>query len=125
MRAVRLHRAGETLRDESVADPSPAAGEILIEIRAAGICHSDAHYRKDPGRAKLPVTPGHEIPGVIAARGTRVDGFSEGDRVALHYLVRCRACSDCSNGPERFCSKTEMLGNDRDGGYSDPIYVSA
>ena len=123
MRSVRLHRAGENLQDERLADPSPADHEILIEVRAAGICHSDAHYRRDPGRAKLPVTPGHEIAGVIAGRGARVDGFSEGDRVAIHYLVGCGTCAECLRGDERFCPNAEMLGKDRDGGYSDRICV--
>jgi len=125
MRAVRLHRTGDALRDDEVAEPSPASGEILVEIRAAGICHTDAHYRSDPGRARLPLTPGHEIAGVVAGIGSGVEGFSEGDRVAVHYLVGCGACPECRRGDERFCARAEMFGKERDGGYAERVCVPA
>ncbi len=125
MRAVRLHKTGEGLRDEVLADPTPGAGEIVVEVRAAGICHSDAHYRKDPGRTKMPVTPGHEVAGVVAAIGKNVEGFSAGDRVALHYLVSCGQCPECRRGGERFCARASMLGKDRDGGYAELAAVPA
>lgn len=130
MRAVRLIRTGEGLRDEVLADPSPGEGEIVVEVRAAGICHSDAHYRKDPGRTRLPVTPGHEIAGVVAAVGKGVADFSSGDRVALHYLVSCGlvSCGQCLDrlrGGERFCAEASMFGKDRDGGYAEFVAAPA
>lgn len=130
MRAVRLNRTGEGLRDENVPDAAPGEGEIVVQVRAAGICHSDAHYRKDPGRTKLPVTPGHEIAGVVAAVGKGVADFSAGDRVALHYLVSCGlvSCSQCSDrlrGGERFCAEASMFGKDRDGGYAELVAAPA
>ncbi|HEV8658471.1 MAG TPA: alcohol dehydrogenase catalytic domain-containing protein [Thermoanaerobaculia bacterium] len=100
MRAVRLLRQGKPLEDCEVDDPRPRDGEIVVEIRVAGICHSDAHYRAGGGRVNVPVTLGHEIAGVV--RGT-------GQRVALHYLVE--------NG--------DMLGKERDGGYAERIVVPA
>jgi propanol-preferring alcohol dehydrogenase len=100
MRAVRLLRQGAPLEDCEVDDPRPRDGEIVVEIRVAGICHSDAHYRAGGGRVNVPVTLGHEIAGVV--RGT-------GQRVALHYLVE--------NG--------DMLGKERDGGYAERIVVPA
>ena len=124
MRAVRLVTHGEALRDAEVSDPVPGEGEVLVEIRAAGICHSDAHYRREPGRARLPVTLGHEVAGAVVARGSGVESPSVGDRVALHYLVGC-GCSDCRSGSERFCPGVEMLGKDRDGGYAERIVVRA
>ena len=130
MRAVRLNRSGESLRDERLPDPAPGEGEILVEVRAAGICHSDAHYRKDPGRARLPVTPGHEIAGVVAAAGKGVADLSAGDRVALHYLVSCGLdscgrCPDRLHGGERFCPRASMFGKDRDGGYAELVAAPA
>ena len=125
MRAVRLNRTGEGLRDEVLADPSPGEGEIVVEVRAAGICHSDAHYRKDPGRTRLPVTPGHEIAGVVAAAAKGVADLSAGDRVALHYLIACGQCPDCLRGGERFCPRASMLGKDRDGGYAEFVAAPA
>lgn len=123
MRAVRLRAPGERLRDEDLPDPSPAAGEVLIEIRAAGICHTDAHYRKDPGRARLPLTPGHEIAGVVVEKAPGVETPALGNRVAVHYLVGCGACRHCRAGAERFCARGEMIGKERDGGYAEMIAV--
>jgi len=100
LRAIRLVRHGAPLIAQDIEDPKPRAGEVLIEIRAAGICHSDAHYRAESGRVPLPRTLGHEIAGVIA--GTR-------QRVAVHYLLE--------NG--------DMIGKEADGGYAQKIVVPA
>jgi propanol-preferring alcohol dehydrogenase len=100
LRAIRLLRYGAPLIEQDIAEPKPRSGEVLIEIRAAGICHSDAHYRSEPGRIALPRTLGHEIAGVIA-------GTSE--RVAVHYLL--------PNG--------DMIGKEVDGGYAEKIVVPA
>src|SRR5436309_9307538 len=100
MRAVRLIRCGAALENCDVADPEPRDGEIVVEFRAAGICHSDAHYRAGGGRVNLPVTLGHEIAGVVRRSG---------ERVALHYLLE--------NG--------DMLGKERDGGWAECIVVPA
>lgn len=96
MRAVRLVRYRSPLETQQVAAP---AGEAIIRIRAAGICHSDGHYRAGRGTTALPVTLGHEIAGVT----------ENGERVALHYLL--------PNG--------EMLGKEADGGYAESIAVPA
>ncbi|HWC64864.1 MAG TPA: zinc-binding dehydrogenase [Thermoanaerobaculia bacterium] len=124
MRAVRLVSPDHPLRDESVADPEPGPGEVLVEIRAAGICHSDLHYRKEPGRARIPVTPGHEIAGVVVEKAPGVESPIPGDRVAVHYLVGC-GCADCESGRERFCPRAAMIGKDRDGGWGERIAVPA
>ncbi len=98
VRAIRLLRHGTPLSEQDIADPTPGAGEVLVEIRAAGICHSDAHYRGDPERVSVPRTLGHEIAGIIAATG---------ERVAIHYLL----------------DSGEMIGKDVDGGYAEKIVV--
>lgn len=98
MRAVRLLRQGAPLEDCQIEEPRADDGEIVVDVRAAGICHSDAHYRAGGGRVNLPLTLGHEVAGVIA--GTKA-------RVALHYLF--------ANG--------EMIGKERDGGYAERIVV--
>ena len=100
MRAVRLTSIGVPLQNATLDDPRPGPGEISVAIRAAGICHSDAHYRAGKGRINLPLTLGHEIAGVV--EGT-------GQRVALHYLL--------PNG--------DMLGKEVDGGYAERIVVPA
>jgi len=125
MRAVRLHAAGQPVCDETVPDARPAEGEVLVRVEAAGICHTDAHYRKDPGRARLPVTPGHEIAGVVVEKAPGVESPVAGDRVAVHYLVGCGDCRYCRAGAERFCARVEMIGKERDGGWAETIAVPA
>ena len=125
MRAVRLKVPGKPLAEEFLPDPSPGQGEVLIDVHAAGICHTDAHYRKDPGRARLPLTPGHEIAGVVVEKASGVEFPSVGDRVAVHYLVGCGTCRDCRAGAERFCPLAEMFGKERDGGWAESIVVPA
>ena len=124
MRAVRLLSPREPLRDAEVEAPEPGPGEVLVEIHAAGICHTDVHYRKDPGRARLPLTPGHEIAGVVLEKAPGVESPVAGDRVAVHYLVGC-GCADCRAGRERFCPRAEMIGKERDGGWAEQIAVPA
>ena len=104
MRAVRLLGERRPLVDELLPDPEPGRGEVLVAVRCAGICHSDAHYRAGgASRVRFPVTPGHEVAGVVAAIGAGVDGLAVGDRVALHYLLPDGA----------------MLGKDVDGGWAE------
>src|SRR5436190_16101962 len=98
MRAIRMLRGAAPLVEQIVDDPVAGEGEVVVEVRCAGICHSDAHYRADASRVRLPLTLGHEIAGVIAATG---------QRVALHYLM--------PNG--------DMLGKERDGGYAERVVV--
>ena len=97
MRAVRLLRCGAPLVDAEVSDRQAGAGEVRVAIRAAGICHSDAHYRAGRGEVSVPLTLGHEIAGVT----------DSGERVAVHYLLR----------------DGSMFGKEVDGGYAETIVV--
>jgi 2-desacetyl-2-hydroxyethyl bacteriochlorophyllide A dehydrogenase len=99
VKAIQLISLRQPLAERSVAEPELRDGEIMIEIRAAGICHSDAHYRSGFSQlGRLPQTLGHEIAGVVVGRG---------DRVAVHYLLPSGA----------------MIGKDVDGGYAERIAV--
>jgi propanol-preferring alcohol dehydrogenase len=124
-RAVRLPAPGRPLVDEAVETAPPGPGEILVRVMAAGICHSDAHYRAGTGATRHPLTLGHEVAGVVAATGTRVGSPRKGERVCLHYLVTCGTCRDCRAGREQFCPAGEMIGKDRDGGFAEYIRVPA
>lgn len=124
-RAVRLPAPGRPLADETVEVATPGPGEILVRVKAAGVCHSDAHYRAGTGSTRHPLTLGHEVAGVVAATGTRVAAPRVGERVCLHYLVTCGACPDCRAGREQFCASGQMLGKDRDGGFAEYIRVPA
>jgi 2-desacetyl-2-hydroxyethyl bacteriochlorophyllide A dehydrogenase len=126
MKAVRLVQFGKPLEDSEVALPEIGPSEVLVRVEACGICHSDAHYRAgiapiDP----LPVTLGHEVAGRVETVGREVHHVSPKARVYVHYLVSCGCCDFCRRGHEQFCSKGQMIGKHRDGGYAEFIKVPA
>jgi propanol-preferring alcohol dehydrogenase len=125
MKAIRLHAAGQALVAESIATPTPGPLDVLVRVRAAGICHSDAHYRAGIAPTRLPCTLGHEVAGVVEACGGLVTDFAVGDRVGLNYLVTCGECAFCRAGNEQFCTHGEMIGKHRDGGFAEFICVPA
>jgi uncharacterized zinc-type alcohol dehydrogenase-like protein len=112
-------------------DVGPA--EVLIDIKFAGICHSDIHTaRGEWGETLYPLVPGHEIAGVVSEVGADVTKFSVGDRVGVGCFVdSCRECENCKAGEEQYCLKGETgtynaVGKDgrpTDGGYSEKIVV--
>jgi D-arabinose 1-dehydrogenase-like Zn-dependent alcohol dehydrogenase len=124
MKAVRLVQLGKPLEDQAVPIPEIGASDILIRVAAAGICHSDAHYRAGISRIKnLPLTLGHEIAGRVEDVGSDVTHLSVGDRVCVHYLVHCGSCEFCVRGLEQFCRSGQMIGKHRDGGDAEFIKV--
>ncbi len=127
MKAVRLVGVGSPLEMQDVPRPAPAEGDVLVRVRAAGICRSDVHYRAGTSPAgPLPLTLGHEVAGVVEEVGPgATGGVRPGDRVCLHYLVTCGRCAHCSAGREQFCLSGAMLGKHRDGGYAEYIAVPA
>jgi len=126
MKAVRMIDVNLPLEMQEIPIPAVGRGEILVRISAAGICHSDAHYRagKSPVRP-LPMTLGHEIAGVVEEIGEDVTDLNVGERVALHYLLSCGECYYCRIGSEQFCPQGSMLGHYSDGGYAEYIVVPA
>src|SRR5690606_4483620 len=90
MQAVRLVEVGQQLQKMETPIPEPGEREVLVRIKAAGICHSDVHYRAGKSPVyPLPMTLGHEIAGVVEAAGEQVTRVKPGDRVVLHYMVAC------------------------------------
>jgi propanol-preferring alcohol dehydrogenase len=126
MKAVQLVEIGKPLELREVARPEPAPDEILVKVLAAGICHSDAHYRAGTsGVGFLPITLGHEIAGVVEKTGSAVSAVSVGDRVALHYLFTCGQCEYCISGLEQFCRSGRMVGKHANGGYAEYVVAPA
>jgi propanol-preferring alcohol dehydrogenase len=126
MKAVRMVQPGDPLQLQEVPIPAIGDKDVLVRIRAAGICHSDAHYRA--GRSTmgmLPITLGHEIAGVVEDVGSQVTNRKIGDRVCLHYNISCGDCYHCSTGNDQFCSSVKMVGHHVDGGYAEYIAVPA
>src|SRR5438874_5114053 len=115
MKAVRLLEPGSPLEAQEIVIPPVGARDVLIRIKAAGICHSDAHYRAGVSPvARLPITLGHEVAGVVEKTG---------ERVCVHYLATCGRCAFCQSGTEQFCMTVQMIGKDRDGGFAEFIAV--
>jgi propanol-preferring alcohol dehydrogenase len=126
MKAARLHRIHGKLSLDQVPVPKISASDVLIDVRASGICHSDVNYRDGVAPvAKLPIILGHEIAGVVAERGTRVKDPEVGDRVVVHYISSCGRCMYCRSNRENLCDMYEMIGKDVDGGFAEYLRVPA
>src|SRR5689334_21306670 len=115
MKAVRLIEPGRRLQMQDIPVPAPGPDDALVRVKAAGICHSDAHYRAGKSRVEpFALTLGHEGSGVVEKVGSSVSQFKAGDRVCLHYLATCGKCDYCEQGNEQFCGTGKMIGKYRD-----------
>jgi len=126
MKSIRMIEAGKALELQEISVPNIGEKDILVQVRAAGICHSDAHYRA--GRSAMgmmPITLGHEVAGIVEKVGAQITNVKAGDRVCLHYNISCGDCYYCSTGNEQFCNTVKMLGHHVDGGYAEYIAVPA
>lgn len=124
MNAIQLVEVGQPLELRQVPVPQLGEHDVLVRVRAAGICHSDVHYRAGKSPVyPLPMTLGHEVAGVVEAVGGQVTLVRPGDRVCLHYMVTCGNCYYCSAGSEQFCERGLMLGHYTPGGYAEYIAV--
>ena len=126
MKAIRLIQPGRPLELQEAKVPAVGARDVLVRVKAAGICHSDAHYRAGKSLVRpLPLTLGHEVAGVVERAGAEVSHVKAGDRVCLHYLASCGECLYCRRGNEQFCLSGAMMGKYRDGGYAEFVVMPA
>jgi propanol-preferring alcohol dehydrogenase len=126
MKAVRLVEVGKPLEEADVPIPKIGSSDVLIRVAAAGICHSDSHYRAGISKIDhLPLTLGHEVAGYVELVGRDVTNVLPRDRVCVHYLVHCGTCEFCVRCLEQFCRSGQMSGKHRDGGYAEFIKVPA
>ncbi|NLE77951.1 MAG: alcohol dehydrogenase catalytic domain-containing protein, partial [Chloroflexi bacterium] len=126
MKAVRLTAIGRALELQDIPRPAVGPQDVLVRICAAGICHSDVHYRAGTSSVgPLPQTLGHEVAGVVEEVGSQVAAVAPGQRVCLHYMVTCGECAHCRRGQEQFCLHGQMIGKHRDGGYAEYIAMPA
>src|ERR671937_600793 len=121
MRAMVLERPRTPLVMHEGPAPRPAAGEILIDIAACGVCRTDLHVVDgELPKPKLPIVPGHEIVGRVAGTGAGVAGFALGERVGVPWLgSTCGVCAYCKSGRENLCRTARFTGRDVDGGYAE------
>jgi D-arabinose 1-dehydrogenase-like Zn-dependent alcohol dehydrogenase len=127
MKAVRMVAVGRPLEPADVPVPRVGERDVLVRVKAAGICHSDVHYRAGISPVRpLPMTLGHEVAGVVEEVGSSVrNRLRPGDRVVLHYNITCGDCWYCSTGNEQFCPTGLMLGHFTDGGFAEYVAVPA
>jgi propanol-preferring alcohol dehydrogenase len=118
---------GDPLRFVEKPVPTPGPDELLVHVRACGVCRTDLHVAEGDLPARRPgVTPGHEVVGRVAGTGDDVSGFAHGDRVGVAWLRRTDGtCRYCVRGSENLCPASEYTGWDADGGYAEYTTVPA
>jgi alcohol dehydrogenase, propanol-preferring len=118
MHAMVLGAQRTPLRAAEIADPEPGAGQILLRVRACGVCRTDLHIVDgDLAQPKLPLVPGHQIVGEVVDGGER---FESGARVGVPWLGwSCGECRFCLAGQENLCDLARFTGYDLDGGYAE------
>ncbi len=127
MKAAVLHGPKE-LKIEQVDVPTPGPGEVLVEVAANGLCHTDVTYYEAKIPEKMRVYPlilGHEAAGKVVKLGEGVDKLSEGDNVLLPPVYGCGECAMCMGGLDNLCRKSSMLGGTRDGAYAEYVSIPA
>ena len=127
MRAMRLRQIREPLVAEVCVDPTPGPGEVRLRVRACGVCRTDLHIVDgDLLPIQSPVTPGHEIVGLVEAVGPGVTDVRLGERLGVCWLAgTCGVCRFCREGRENLCDAAEVTGWSRDGGYADCVIARA
>jgi propanol-preferring alcohol dehydrogenase len=127
MQAMQVVEARQPLRAATLPMPEPGPEQLLIRVRACGVCRTDLHVADgDLTEGKHPVTPGHEIVGVVAGAGAGVSGFGIGQRVGVPWLGHtCGRCSYCRSGRENLCAAARFTGYHIDGGYAQYALADA
>jgi len=123
-----MMQAGQIVAPHNVAsisatEPTPGPDDVLIAVRAAGICGTDLHIFKGEYEARYPLIPGHEFSGVVAAVGANVTRFKVGDRVTADPNIPCNRCAACQRGEANQCENLAAIGVTRDGAFAE--YVTA
>lgn len=124
MKAFRFYEPKSPLKLEEVPAPTIEDNEVLVKIKAAGICGTDLHYkhgRIKPG--KIPITLGHEIAGVVEEVGSKVRNVNVGDRVCVHYIISCGNYVHCSQGNDNRCRNRRSIGHHADGGFAEYLSI--
>lgn len=121
MRAMVLDEPGRSLRLAELPVPEPRRGQVLIRVKACGVCRTDLHIvdgeLKEP---KLPLVPGHQIVGRVVSVGEQVKGFVAGMRVGVPWLgFSCGRCKYCLSGRENLCDEARFTGYHIDGGFAE------
>jgi propanol-preferring alcohol dehydrogenase len=125
-RAMQLDRRGEPLREVEGEIPDPTGSDLLVEVAACGVCRTDLHILDGEIHGHLPIVPGHEIVGRVAAIGPEVRDFELGDRVGVPWLGGTDgSCFYCTHAMENLCDAPVFTGFTRDGGYATRVLADS
>lgn len=124
MKAVRLHAPGD-LRVEEVDIPEVQEYQVLVKVKAVGVCGSDPGRVMEKGTYSYPMTIGHEFSGEIVEVGPGVTGYKVGDPVTVVPLIPCRVCKYCRVGKYNLCDNYDYYGSRTDGAMAEYVVVEA
>ncbi len=121
MRAIIFDAPNTPLRVAELPIPTPTDQQVLLKVRACGVCRTDLHIVDgELSQPKCPLILGHQIVGTVAEVGNKVTKFQKGDRVGVPWLgTTCGHCSYCQKGRENLCDEAKFTGYQLDGGYAD------
>jgi propanol-preferring alcohol dehydrogenase len=116
-----LERQRQPLRLAELPDPEPGPGQVLVAVRACGVCRTDLHIVDgELEKPKLPLVPGHQVVGTVAGAGEGAGRFAPGARIGVPWLGwTCGECRYCRGGRENLCDRARFTGYDVDGGYAE------
>jgi len=131
LKAAQITEPNKPLKISEIDTPTPTGKQVLVKVKAVGVCHSDLHlweggydtgdgFMKVTDRGvKFPVIPGHEVVGTVAEIGDFVEGVKVGDDVLVYPWIGCGNCPTCEKGDTNLCEAPQSLGVFQDGGYAE------
>jgi len=125
MRAARFYKVGEPLKIDLIPVPRLGSEDVLVDVKACGICGSDIHivYEGVTPTSYSPITLGHEPSGVIAELGSEVKGWNVGERVTINPFLTCGKCINCLSGNSQICLSRRVIGIHTEGGLAEFLKV--
>jgi alcohol dehydrogenase, propanol-preferring len=136
MKAARIVKPKESLEVLQLETPKPKGSQVLVKVQSSGVCHSDIHlweggyegphglFLKTTDRGvNYPLTPGHEVAGIVDSIGEQAEGFNKNDKVLVYPWIGEGLCPACRIGEENLCDKPRSLGVYMDGGYAEYVLV--
>jgi propanol-preferring alcohol dehydrogenase len=136
VKSARIVKPKESLETQEVKTPKAKGSQVLIKVQSSGVCHSDIHlweggyegiggqFLKTTDRGvKYPLTPGHEIAGIVDSLGEEAQGFTKDEKVLVYPWIGEGLCPACRSGEENLCDKPRSLGIYMDGGYAEYVLV--
>jgi alcohol dehydrogenase, propanol-preferring len=136
MKSAKIIKINQPLQIQENKTPKPKGSQVLVKVQSSGVCHSDIHlweggYEGPQGQflkttdrgVKYPLTPGHEIAGIIDGLGEQTEGFAKNEKVLVYPWIGEGLCPACRTGEENLCDKPRSLGIYNDGGYAEYVLV--